>query len=252
MSIPGLDNWLQTPQGRYVLHWEQDRVDRAVDDIFGYHAVQVGLPQVDLLRASRIPLRILAGDIHPGPAPTGELLRVRCDPGQLPFAQASVDLLVLPHVLEFHPDPHQVLREVERVLIPEGQVIITGFNPLSLWGARRRLTWGPGQFPWDGRYLSVLRLKDWLALLGFEMDRGCFGCYAPPFRQEKWFRRCRFMELAGDRWWGFAGGTYMIRAVKRVPGMRLIQPNWRRDRSKPKALAQIIPQRRGAGPSQGT
>ena len=219
MSIPGLDAWLQSPQGSYVLEWEQAKIDALVADIFGFHALQLGLPQVDYLRDNRIPLRLKAGE--------SGLVDVRCDLRQLPFASASLDLVVLPHVLEFLPDPHQMLREVERVLIPEGQVVIAGFNPLSLWGLRRYL---PGQreglFPWNGNYLSVLRLKDWLALLGFEVDRGNFGCYAPPFTQEKWFHRSRFLELAGDRWWGFAGGVYLLLAVKRVPGMRLILPAW--------------------------
>lgn len=232
MSIPGLDIWLNTPQGRYVLDWEQPRVDALVSDIFGFHALQLGLPEVDYLRDNRIPLRQKAGD-------TG-LVDVRCDLRQLPFANDSLDLVVLPHVLEFLPDPHQMLREVERVLIPEGQVVIAGFNPLSLWGLRRYL---PGEreglFPWSGAYLSVLRLKDWLALLGFEVDRGNFGCYAPPFEQSHWLQRCHFMEAAGDRWWGFAGGTYILRAIKRVPGMRLILPAWNDRKTRAKALAPI-------------
>lgn len=236
MSIPGFQHWQHTPQGRYVLSWEQERVDSLVADVFGFHALQLGLPDVDFLRENRIPLRCKADDEG-----TVDTL---CDLHQLPFANASVDLVILPHALEFWDDPHQILREVERILIPEGQVIITGFNPLSLWGLRR---WLPrpanpeAAFPWEGHYLSVLRLKDWLALLGFEVDRGNFGCYAPPFTQEKWFHRSRFLELAGDRWWGFAGGVYLLRAVKRVPGMRLILPAWRnaRKRAKAKALAPI-------------
>jgi len=232
MSIPGLDAWLQSPQGSYVLEWEQAKIDALVADIFGFHALQLGLPQVDYLRDNRIPLRLKAGE--------SGLVDVGCDLRQLPFASASLDLVVLPHVLEFLPDPHQMLREVERVLIPEGQVVIAGFNPLSLWGLRRYL---PGQreglFPWNGNYLSVLRLKDWLALLGFEVDRGNFGCYAPPFEQSKWLQRCHFMEPAGDRWWGFAGGTYLLRAVKRVPGLRLVLPAWKERKARAKALAPI-------------
>ena len=231
MSIPGLENWLDSPQGRYALNWEQSRVDRLVADIFGFHAIQLGLPQVDFLRENRIPLRCSAGDSGP--------VAVRCDLRQLPFANASLDLVILPHVLEFFPDPHQILREVERVLIPEGQVVIVGFNPISLWGAYRRLACEDDAFPWNGRYLSALRLKDWLSLLGFEVDRGNFGCYAPPFAQEKWLRRSRFMEPAGDRWWGFAGGVYLLRAVKRVPGMRLLLPAWRDRMARAKALAPI-------------
>ncbi len=225
-----LQNWLNTPQGRYVLAWEQERIDQAVADVFGFNALQFGMPNCDFLAGNRIPLRARIGTAAP--------VEVLCDLRQLPFAANSIDLIVLPHVLEFHDDPHQILREVERVLIAEGQVVIVGFNPLSLWGAYRRL-FANADFPWNGHYLSVLRLRDWLALLSFEVNRGNFGCYAPPFRQQKWLQRFRFLELAGDRWWGFAGGVYMIRAVKRVASMRLLQPSWRERLASRKALAPI-------------
>jgi SAM-dependent methyltransferase len=234
MSIADVESWLASPQGQYVQTWERSKVDQTIADVFGFNALQLGLPQCDLLAESRITLRSKV-------APAGPV-DVLADLAQLPFDSASIDLAVLPHVLEFHAEPHQVLREVERVLIPEGQLVILGFNPLSLWGARRYL---PGccrqDYPWQGQYLSVLRLRDWLQLLGFELDRGAFGCYVPPCRSERWLQRWRFMELAGDRWWGFAGGVYMLRAVKRVPGMRLVQPNWRRSgKVRAKALAPLI------------
>lgn len=231
MSIPGLDAWLDTPQGRYVMAWERSKVDAMVADVFGYNALQLGLPQIELLAQNRIPLRQVAGD-------SGRVDAL-CDLRQLPFAASSIDLVVLPHILEFHADPHQILREVERVLIPEGQLVIAGFNPLSLWGLRRQLPNQAQAFPWNGDYISVLRLKDWLKLLGFELERGNFGCYAPPFVQEHWLRRWHFMEAAGDRWWGFAGGIYLLRAVKRVPGMRLVLPAWKQQKTRRKALSAV-------------
>jgi hypothetical protein len=85
----------------------------------------------------------------------------------------------------------------------------------------------------------VLRLKDWLQLLSFEVDRGNFGCYAPPFRDTRWLKRFHFMEAAGDRWWSFAGGVYMLRAVKRIRGMRLILPPWEQSKAPHKALTPI-------------
>lgn len=232
MSIPGLDRWLASPQGRYVVAWEQARLDEAVADVFGFNAIQLGMPQCDFLRANRIPLRVRAGCCD-GP------VEVRCDPMALPFASQSIDLIVLPHLLEFHPNPHQLLREIERVLMPEGKLIIVGFNPLSLWGVRRKTLRKAAEFPWNGEYLSLLRLKDWLKLLGFEIDRGAFGCYVPPCSQESWLQRLQFLENAGDRWWGFAGGVYLLRAIKRVQGVRLIEPNWRRLRLAKQALRPI-------------
>lgn len=234
MSIPGLEHWLTTPQGRYVIDWERARIDSMVADVFGYNALQLGLPALDLLAANRIPFRQKAGEPaarHP--------VDVNCDLRLLPFAANSIDLVVLPHVLEFYDDPHQILREVERVLIPEGEVIVAGFNPVSLWGLRRRLPACPGQFPWQGNYLSTTRVKDWLQLLGFEVDRATTGCFAPPCQTEKWLQRWRFIEPTGERLWGFAGATYLIRAVKRVHGMRLIMPRWRDGARRAKALSPV-------------
>ena len=75
------------------------------------------------------------GESH---APAGRSA-VWCDLLDLPFEAQSVDLIVMPHTLEFTSDPHRLLREAERVLMPEGQLIILGFNSLSLWGARQSL-----------------------------------------------------------------------------------------------------------------
>ena len=235
MSIPGLHAWLESPLGRHVLAWEQMRLDQAVADIFGFNALQIGMPQCDFLRANRIPLRLRTS--------CTALADVRCDPAALPFATQSIDLVVLPHALEFHPDPHQLLREIERILMPEGQLIILGFNPLSLWGLRKRLRSRQDTYPWNGDYLSILRLKDWLKLLGFEIDRGAFGCYIPPCSQQKWLHRLQFMEAAGDRWWGFAGGVYQLHAIKRIRGMRLIGPQWKHQRLAARALRPIAEKR---------
>lgn len=226
-----LEDWLATPQGEYVLNWELAKHDTLLTDIFGFNAVQLGLPGVDFLRANRMPFRFRCGLRSP--------VAVRADPHHLPFEPNSIDLAVLPHVLEFDPDPHQILREVERVLVPEGQVVVTGFNPFSLWGIERRLHRRVGNAPWNGNYISVPRLKDWLALLGFEARAGAFGCYVPAVQQEKWLRRFRFMELAGDRWWPVAGGVYVIQAIKRQIGMRVLTPAWQDRKLRAKALVTV-------------
>jgi SAM-dependent methyltransferase len=229
-----LSGWFSTPQGSYVLDWEIAQFDSAVDDVFGFRAVQIGLPEVDFLRQNRIQFRFSLA-LEPGAA-------LAADPLQLPLASQSVDLLALPHVLEFHEHPHDVLREAERVLMPEGQVVISGFNTASLWRARQLFTSRHAGAPWEARFIGLLRLRDWLRVLGFELNGGAFGCYAPPFRQRLWLDRFAFMEKAGARWWPVAGGVYIIRAIKRVPGMRLVTPAWRRERARRRQLAPI-PQR---------
>lgn len=209
--------------------------DSAVSDLFGFNALQIGLCAQDFLRANRMPHRMLCGACREG-SESGLMLHAAVE--ELPFASQSLDLVVLPHVLEFASHPHQVLREVERVLLPEGHVLISGFNPYSLWGARRALAGHMGEIPWTGQYLSASRLKDWLSLLGMESHALLYGCYAPPLASEVWLRRWSFMEAAGQHCWPIAGGAYLLHAIKRVQGMRLITPRWRQQNSK-KAKAMV-------------
>lgn len=208
-----------------MLEHERALFDAAVVDLFGFNAVQLGMPGVDLLRQCRIPNRFSAS------ANQGSL---RCDFSQLPLATGSVDLLLLPHVLEFADHPHQVLRDAERTLVPEGHLVISGFNPVSLWGLRHGLC-KRTSYPWRGKFISLMRMKDWLALLGLEVVAGRMACYAPPCRNGKWLKRMEWMDRAGDRWWPMMGGVYFLVAKKRVAGMRLIRPQWNS-----RSLAQVL------------
>jgi len=116
--------------------------------------------------------------------------------------------------------------------VPEGRVLIVGFNPASLWGARqrlgrlrRRLAIGPqrGLFlPSAGEFIGYRRLRDWLRLLSFEVEAGRFGCYIPPVTSARWVSRFAWMDRAGEHWWPVFGALYYIVAVKRVRGMRLV------------------------------
>jgi SAM-dependent methyltransferase len=255
-AIIQLPQWLRSPVGQVLLEWEQRHLDHAVADLFGFHALQLGLPQLDALRANRMPHRWLAVEsteneevperadpipagvdgssadasaprVHVVPPPT-----LRCHFDALPFAAATLDLVVLPHALELARDPHLALREVERVLVPEGRAIIVGFNPASLWGMRQRVgrlrrRVAPRSsselfLPHAGEFVGYRRLRDWLRLLSFEVEAGRFGCYVPPVRSSQWLARYAWMERAGEHWWPVFGALYYIVAVKRVRGMRLV------------------------------
>jgi len=260
-----LTQWLRTPAGRYLLDWEQRHLDVAVADLFGFHALQLGLPELDALRANRMPKRWIGNDT-PGleassatdgvdasePVPRAAVA-LQLDFDALPFPNASLDLVVLPHTLELARDPHQALREVERVLVPEGRVVIVGFNPTSLWGARQRLgrlrlglgiAKQRGLFlPDGGEFIGYRRLRDWLRLLSFEVEAGRFGCYRPPVTSQPWLERYGWMERSGERWWPVFGAAYFVVAVKRVRGMRLIGLA-REQRQRPKTAAAVVTQRR--------
>lgn len=221
--------WFASPLGQYLLAQELTHFDRQINDIFGFNACQLGMPEFDLLRASRIPYRFRLAPENPAD--------VMAEFHYLPLENQSVDLVVMPHVLEFSEHAHQILREVERVLLPEGQLLISGFNPASLMGLRRFFG-DRSDYPWNGGFISLARIKDWLALLGFEIIGGRMCCYAPPFAREKWLHHFRFMEHAGDRWWALGGGAFLLHAKKRVHGMRIITPNWK-DAPPEKSLAPV-------------
>lgn len=212
-----LSDWLETSNGKYLLEREHAMFDQGVSDIFGFHAMQLGLPEHDLLRASRIPLRVLSG--------SGPRAHVVARPDELPFDTGSLDLVVLPHVLEFSDSPHQILRDVERAMMPGGHLLLTGFNPRSLWGLRRWLGRKAG-YPWCGKFISLPRIKDWLKLLGLEVVGARFACYAPPLARPALANSLRFLEPSGDRWWAVCGGVYFVHAIKQVPGVRPIKPQW--------------------------
>ena len=119
MTAPG---WFGTPPGQALLQWEQAQFDAAVANVFGYHALQLGLPAIDALAANRMPHRWLALPALPD-APDAATARaaLATSPAALPFAEASLDLLALPHTLELCADPHAALREAHRVLVHEGR-----------------------------------------------------------------------------------------------------------------------------------
>jgi SAM-dependent methyltransferase len=231
-----MQQWFETPPGRYLLAWERAEFDRAVGDIFGYHALQLGLPELDTLGANRMPHKWLAlreaTPLSASPVPAKPALMT--DFAALPFEANSLDLVVLPHSLELNTDPHATLREVERVLVPEGKVVICCLNPASLWGLRqrrahlyRRLGFGELFLPDAGEFIGYWRLRDWLRLLSFEVESGHFGCYRPAMKSEKWLGRYDWLDPLGERWWPIFGAVYFLVAVKRVRGIKLIGPAWK-------------------------
>jgi SAM-dependent methyltransferase len=208
--------WLDTtPLGAYIKQAEQAWFDHVSIDIFGYKAMQLQLPHIDFLRQSRIPWRIRAAEEAGG--------TMQCSGHALPIATQSLDLLVLPHVLDFARYPREVLREAERVLMPEGRLLMTGFNPWSLWAWRRIAR----RDPWKGNWLSLPRLKDWLALMGFESMQGKYLAYTWPLQHAKWMACDQRINDIGNRWWPAAGAVYCLDMIKRVPGLQMIKPRWR-------------------------
>lgn len=206
--------WFETSSGQRLLNAEIVVLEEVLPQLFGHHLVQIGsVGGGRLLASSRIIHRCITGlSLDHCNSPYSQ---VYATADQLPFNQESVDVVVLPHILEFEANPHAVLREVERILIPEGQVIILCFNPLSLWGIWRKLTWKQ-TVPWNAKFLPLLRIKDWLALLDFDLVQQRTFFLTSSWRCKHLTKCDDFLEKIGNRWLSNFGAVYLIVAKKRV------------------------------------
>ncbi|WP_418236057.1 class I SAM-dependent methyltransferase [Comamonas serinivorans] len=182
------------------------------------------------------------------------------DARALPFFEESLDLVVLPHTLEFSPDPHACLREVARVLVNEGRVVICGINPLSLWAARqwrghawRRLGGGDLYLPEQGEFIAPWRVADWLRLLGFAVGPVQYGCHRAATRSASWLARLAWMDRWGERLWPVLGAAYCVTAIKRSAGPTLIGKPWKALAAKGEAavVAQRTPSAPRVAPAPG-
>ncbi|NEV64258.1 class I SAM-dependent methyltransferase [Thiorhodococcus minor] len=239
-----LEGWFRSPLGEEVARLESEAVQRLLANTFGYYLVQVGATDSfsEALASSRIRHRI---QLPIEPSSVREPASIVGLPDQLPLASDSIDAALLPHTLDFANDPRMVLGEVERVLIPEGRVIVIGFNALSAWGLRRAVWRSKQRMPWCGRFFLAPRVEGWLGELGFDIEVREALVFCPPIDSLRG-RRCARMERLGKRLWPMLGAVYVIRAVKRVVTLTPIKPA----RAKPSALlagGAVRPTTRGTG-----
>ncbi|MCK5877339.1 MAG: methyltransferase domain-containing protein [Candidatus Marithrix sp.] len=215
-----LNRWFETSLGRRLLSEETDMLEQILPHLFGYHLLQISnVGHSNLLKSSLIKHRcILSRAANMIDRPYTSIYGFA---DNLPIAHDNIDVVVLPHVLEFELNPHEILREVERILIPEGHLIILGFNPISLWGMRMR-----NSVPWNGKFLSLLRLKDWLALLNFEIREQHIFFFAVPSRNDHLRKYTFFIEKFASRWARNFGAVYILVAKKRVVTLTPIKQRW--------------------------
>lgn len=207
MINQAFNEWLKTSAAGQALFAAETQFFAAeCQDIFGQTAVQLGGGVWQALQNAQVPRKIVLAQSLDEPC------HIVADWQQLPLSSESVDAIILPHSLNFHAHPHTLLREVYRVLRGEGRLIITGFNPLSLWYFSPKC----GKIlPPRQRFIQLARLKDWLALLGFELNTGRFMQYTPPVFHHTALKYLNFMNLAGDRWLPSCAAVYGISAIKR-------------------------------------
>lgn len=221
-----LPEWLQTGLGRSLVQAEYECLRPMLSGLFGPIAIQIGDAGFYSFVKSSDAAFCYNAAMEPDGSGDGGPCQLYCIPEQLPFEAKSISLIILPHVLEFSDHPHQILREVERVLVPEGHLVVLGFNPVSSWGlvgfVRR------SRMPWNGRFSSLTRIKDWLQLLNFELTAGKMIYHKPPVQSDRIRRRLDFLENVGDRWWPFGAAVYAVVARKREVGITPLRPGWRK------------------------
>ncbi|MCG8427595.1 MAG: class I SAM-dependent methyltransferase [Chromatiales bacterium] len=234
--------WFQTPPGALLMDQEWRCLEALLEHLFGYHLVQVGClgTQDTHLTASKIRSHLLVGESQGSAGMAGQNGRAKRDAShhpslswvhsrcnQLPIASDSIDVVLLPHTLDFSADPHQVIREVDRILIAEGRVLITTFNPWSLWGLWRLFKKRGGRVPWCGQFVSYRRVTDWLSLLGFEVEEYRPLMFRPPLNYPKLLNRLSALDRWGERFWPFFSGVCVIQAVKRVTPLTPRRVTWK-------------------------
>jgi SAM-dependent methyltransferase len=219
-----IENWFKSRLGQALMQEEQVCLQEKMASVFGYYVVQVGSPRAEFEVLKRSPARnriLLHSEIGPG-------VDIKADLRYLPLTSDSIDGVILPHTLDFSPDPHQMMREVERVLIPEGKVVLSGFNPWSQWGVGRLFHRRSGSMPWCCHFFSVKRVQDWFSLLGFDLEEVVYLHYRPPLHNQMVMQKLAFMETMGRKIWPMLGGVYVMQAVKRTATMTPMRMNrWR-------------------------
>lgn len=225
-SRPALDDirqWFDGELGRHVLSTESAMLDQLLPGLFGYHLTQLSVQARPLFDASPIRNKVSLGF---GSDSTGGVVAT---PAGLPFADDSIDVVLMHHLMEFADNPHEILREASRITLPMGHIVFVGFNPLSPWGLWRCLAKFKGRAPWTGDFIRPARLMDWLNLLNFQIDRAQYAIYRPPL--------ARYAGKPGDYSKGVSrslnlpiGSVYVIVARKHIGAYRHMKPVWKSQR----------------------
>lgn len=216
--------WQASPAGQYVLSWQAERYAQAAAGVFGYYALQLGCAALPALAASRISQRCLALQSEDCDFAAPHL---RLDYHQLPLQEASIDLLALPHTLEASAAPEATLHDAARALVPQGRLLISGFNPRGLWfnpaAQQRRRHWG---LPEPAQLISLPQLRQYLQDAGLQLEHIHYGCWQGLRLGEAPYPLALRTELWGARLLPRWGSCYFVEASKQVVGAKLLQAHW--------------------------
>jgi SAM-dependent methyltransferase len=228
-----LSGWWQTSLGRALLAAESELLGEALEDVFGWELLQIGAwgGARELLACSRTRHQTIVA--APGLASGADVLG---RPSQLPVSSDTVDAVLLPHTLEFAADPYAIVREVDRVLVGEGNLLVLGFRPWSLWGMRARAS-RTGFPPSLRRILPERRVRDWLVLLGYEIVATRRYLYCSPWGSGPGSDGSSSRMLRRGLTHPLPGSAYLLKARKRIYTLTPIRP---RLRQKPGVVGGLV------------
>jgi len=214
-------SWKLLPNGEVILEQINQVVAQWCPKFFGYHLLKIGALSCEVnCEESPIKHQISLSD-------EGDSSSVIADIDDLPFLEHSIDVCVLSHSLEFTGDPHHVVREANRVLIPNGYLVISGFNPFSLAGLNRFIPYRRQKLPWKERFFSSMRVKDWLQLMGYEIMADEHFLHSSLEGNIAKGKLSKYWDRFAKAFLPHLGSVYVIVAKKRVLPLTPIKPKWK-------------------------
>lgn len=211
-------SWSQLKNGQWVSDSIQTRLDEWCPRLFGYHLLKLGGLSCELTSFNCNIQHQVSVDRH------NPLHNVIADGQDLPFVEKSFDAVILAHQLDFCNDPHRLLREVDRVMIDDGYIIISGFNPISFIGLASFMPWRKNDLPWSGRMFTPARVKDWLSILNYQViECDSYALFPMQNCRTMW----TWLENGIGDWANVFGSAYFIVARKRTYPLKPIKPHWR-------------------------
>ncbi|UCH40548.1 MAG: class I SAM-dependent methyltransferase [Gammaproteobacteria bacterium] len=216
-----MDDWYLGETGQSLFKELENRISPILSTTFGYYSLQIGCPMIaeSLQHSCRVKHQFTLDDIRL-PA------KVHANPSMLPIATDSVDLVIMMHHLSNTTEPHAVLREAFRILIPEGKLIIIDFNPLSLWGLRNFFQAWLEHVPFKGHFYTARRIDDWMRLLGFDQERIFRVGYLPPIQKTSVTRHLSWLEKGMRNWLPALGAINLMVYTKNISPLTPVRHRW--------------------------
>jgi SAM-dependent methyltransferase len=163
LKVSAPSHWAEMPWGEYYREALELQLKPWMAKLYGFHLLKIGNLSAEINTDACAISHQVSVSLD------GDPIHVKADPLHLPFAEKSVDACLLAHTLPWCQDPHSMLREADRVLIDDGWLILTAFNPISLMGLRKLVPILRNRMPYNSRMFSLMRQLDWLGLLNFEV-----------------------------------------------------------------------------------